>query len=1108
MSSARNLRRVVVGLSALLGLIAAGVWVSRTGRPAATPAAREQTVQPVNKELRMEKKGQLQPGREKAHKDMVFQEGEDGHQLDISLQTGQFLHVIVEQRGVDVEAVLYRPDGERRIGVDSPNGSEGPEILFDVAEQTGLYRLDVVPADTVAPQGKYDVWVEAAREADEQDRRHVEAWRTFRKGEKLRRNGRWRDALAAYGPALKEWQELGNPEWEAEAQFRIGWMHNELREMDQALPALRAALPFFRDTGRRHDEAVLHNRIGDCLYRKGELAQAITEHENALVIARSLGDRTLEAGALIGLGNAQIILGEAQKALSCFQEAVMAARAAGDSDGEKKALFGLGNAFVYQGKLPEARDALQQAFQVQQTEGNDRENGVILRRLADVDLREESYPGALQRLEKALSLARKAEDRESEAVTLNSLGTVQLFSGATEEAGQSYRRALEIFRALGNTHGEAFALLNLGRYYHRKKIHGDALRSYDQAIALSRKIGVRHGEVMASFGAAQVLHDQQDFRGANEKLRRVIGLVESLRLESESQDLRASFLATKQHYHELQIDVLMHLHEAEPTAGYEVQALEANEARRARSLLELLSERRIHGSLGKEEAKLLEREQGLLQQVEATERELLSARESGEEGRGATLAARQRSLLSDLDTVQTQIRQSGSAQLAVVRPRPIGLTEMRDELDDHTLLVVYALGEERSFVWCVSRKGPVVSKILPRRSLLEGTARELLDAWSGRQAGTRRRAGHWAESLGRDLLQPIAPALDDKRLVFVGDGLLQSLPFAALPDPAADSPPGESPAPIAVQHEVVQLPSVSVLAALRSRMREGKGMPQFWAAVIADPVFGGTDDDRLAGIPAARRPDVVPVPQGSNLDRAARTLGIDFSRLKFTGSEADAILDLFGDQALPLLGFDASRQKLQQLNLQDYRILHFATHGLVDPKHSEVAGLVLSLVDEQGNPQDGFLLAQEIGNLKIGAGLVVLSACSTGLGKEVRGEGPLSLTRSFFCAGAPRVVVSLWNVNDAGTAELMKRFYRLMVHERFPPAAALRCAQVSMLKSRWSDPYIWAPFIFQGDWEDVARRDGGIEKRASGTGIGDDSDGSLPGGGGGGKKPPRCPDLI
>jgi CHAT domain-containing protein len=152
--------------------------------------------------------------------------------------------------------------------------------------------------------------------------------------------------------------------------------------------------------------------------------------------------------------------------------------------------------------------------------------------------------------------------------------------------------------------------------------------------------------------------------------------------------------------------------------------------------------------------------------------------------------------------------------------------------------------------------------------------------------------------------------------------------------------------------------------------------------------------------------------------------------------------------------------------LSEYQIVHFATHSLLNNRHPELSGIVLSLVDERGRSQDGFLRLNEIYNLKLHADLVVLSSCQTALGKEVKGEGLIGLTRGFMYAGAPRVVASVWKVSDNATAELMTRFYRKMFEEGMRPSEALRMAQISLYEERqWRAPYYWAAFILQGEWK-------------------------------------------
>ena len=188
--------------------------------------------------------------------------------------------------------------------------------------------------------------------------------------------------------------------------------------------------------------------------------------------------------------------------------------------------------------------------------------------------------------------------------------------------------------------------------------------------------------------------------------------------------------------------------------------------------------------------------------------------------------------------------------------------------------------------------------------------------------------------------------------------------------------------------------------------------------------------------------------------------------MPFTRWEADQILAVAPAGAnLKALDFNANRSIATGGELSKYRYVHFATHGYLDTSRANLSAIVLSLFDEQGKPQDGFLRTHDIYNLKLPAELVVLSACETGLGKDVTGEGLEGLTRGFMYAGARRVIVSLWNVNDKATAALMQRLYAGMLRSGKTPAEALRAAQIEMLRTRqWQSPYFWAPFVMQGEW--------------------------------------------
>jgi len=264
------------------------------------------------------------------------------------------------------------------------------------------------------------------------------------------------------------------------------------------------------------------------------------------------------------------------------------------------------------------------------------------------------------------------------------------------------------------------------------------------------------------------------------------------------------------------------------------------------------------------------------------------------------------------------------------------------------------------------------------------------------------------------------------------------------------------------------LPSASFLALARqeagSRVLAAKTV-----VILADPVFGA-DDPRVNRNVTASQSRIRSEIRGAGVlgsitNRSAADGSVGLARLPFSRREADEIYGLTkGADALEVLDFRANRDFAMGPELVDYRIVHFATHTFLDDSAPAWSGLVLSLVDEHGRPRDGFLKLQDIYNLRLNADLVVLSACRTALGKNVRGEGIVGLSRGFMYAGAKRVVASLWEVDDAATAEFMTRFYRRLLKEVRPPAEALNLAQLEMAQQkRWTAPYYWAGFVLQGE---------------------------------------------
>jgi CHAT domain-containing protein len=415
----------------------------------------------------------------------------------------------------------------------------------------------------------------------------------------------------------------------------------------------------------------------------------------------------------------------------------------------------------------------------------------------------------------------------------------------------------------------------------------------------------------------------------------------------------------------------------------------------------------------------------------------------------------------ELDRLDGELRRQSPRYSELTRPGAASTAEIGALLDPGTLLLEYALGRDRSYLWAVEA-GSLHAFTLPGRAAIERAARAFHRAVSHPpDPGGGDRARRAGEALGRTVLGPVARELGRKRLAIVADGALHYISFDALPEPG---PAGG--APLLDRHETVELPSASVLAAERRDLAHRRPAPRL-CVVLADPVFEPDDPRVVRGHPAppgaARSAAAAAAsrPRSGDADAVPRLV-----RLRFSRREAEAIAALGRRGAVDAeLDFDASRELALSGRLRDYRYIHFATHGLLDAARPQLSGLALSSVDAAGRSRDGFLRLRDLYDLDLSADLVVLSGCRTALGREIAGEGLLGLTRGFFYAGAPRVVASLWWVDDRATSELMASFYRGLWIEGLGPAAALRQARRALAaRRRYRDPFYWGAFVLQGDW--------------------------------------------
>ncbi|MEA2692954.1 MAG: hypothetical protein QOJ16_2341, partial [Acidobacteriota bacterium] len=865
--------------------------------------------------------------------------------------------------------------------------------------------------------------------------------------------------LATLGQAVALDQARGDRMAEATALANLCLVQHSLGDLAVALPCYERALGIFRDAGDSGREALVENGIGGIYDGLGEPAKALDSYGRALAVFTSAGDRQGQAQALNNLAVVHGELGEAGPALARYAAALALFRELGDRLREASALHNLGITYLGLGALERSRSYLEQALDLRRATGDRRGEAITLLSLGAVRARSGEGQAALDLDARALALARVVGDRGTEATALALLGEERLAQGDSKAALAELSQALERVRAVGDRRREAAVLHQMGRAQAGAGEPERALASLGSALTLRRAVGDRAGEAATLTALARIEHRLGRSPEARRRAAAAVALVESLRSDVGSPELRAAFLATQREAFELEIDLLMELDRQEPGRGHAAAALVVGERARSRTLVELLQEAGADVRQGVD-PDLRRRQRELAQRLGAKARRRVELASSSRGREPADAERELQGLLAAAEEVEAEIRAKSPRYASLTQPRPLDAAEIEALLDPGTLLLEYALGEERSFLWAVE-PGSVTGYELPGRARIEAAARAAYGRLRTQQQGGPEADAAVAE-LGRLLLGPVADRLRDgeRRLVIVPDGALEYIPFAALPEPGPSPDGGIGgmgglPPPLLVRHEVVSLPSASVLAVQRRELA-ARGAAPLAVAVLADPVFS-REDARVAAAAGSPAPMA---PRGIEADFAG------LARLPATRREAESIAALVPPgEALLALDFEASRETALAPGLARYRAVHFATHGVIDAREPRLSGLVLSLVGADGQPREGFLGLPDIYNLELGADLVVLSGCETALGREVRGEGLVGLTRGFFYAGARRVVASLWRVEDRATAELMARFYRALLTAGRSPAAALRQAQLAIrAERRWREPYFWAPFVLQGDW--------------------------------------------
>ncbi len=864
--------------------------------------------------------------------------------------------------------------------------------------------------------------------------------------------------LSQYKVAIQElqearqiWEELDDQDELANTLYCLGVLQYDSNELGAALESFNRALGLRRKMNHAGGQALVLTGIATIYRERGEGDKALEMYRQALGLSRAVKDRNDEAMVLQNMASIYLRRGEVQEALELYTGALEIHRALGNRAPEGRVLSYLGTTSLYLGDGEQALAHYNQALQIHRELGNEVWEAYTLRDIGwAYDLRGEPQV-ALEHYTRANEIGLKLNDRRIQAHAIHGMGRAQRVLGAPREAVVLLERAVAFFQEAGSPLGEVNSMVDLGLAYQALPDPQRAAELFYRARDLSRQRKTLIAEANAQAAVARLERERGNLPAAAGAIEEAQRIIESIRPKVATQRQRVSFFASRRDYYDFDVDLQMRLHERDPAGGHLATALAVSERARARGLLDLLAEGRLDVRRGIS-AELKQREEETENRISLLQGDLLD--DLSREGKqAARIEAELDRAEEDRERIEWQIQREHPHYAAFRNPAPLPLERIQGMLDDRTALLEYSIGEESSCLFVVTRDRLEGFRIPPSSEIAElvETLRGTLE-----DPGRRYRTLYIeaAYRLYEILLAPAKEMLHDKpHLIVSPDGPLLLLSFEALLTSPDGGGSGYAGLPYLIREKsVTYVPSASVFAEL------GASAEGAVPAAVGASLFMGFAD------PAYDRASPAPGPAAAGpLARTLQDAGLPApQRLTHSRGEVLEIASLFPPgQVRHYFDGDASEENVKaNPDLRNARWLHFAVHGFVDEARPEYSGLVLSL--DGDSKENGLLQVYEIFNLDLSADLVVLSACETALGKNVRGEGLLGVSRALLYAGAASVVVSLWQVADASTPDLMVRFYRHLM-ESGDKAEALRLSKLEMIQDgRYDRPYHWAPFILIG----------------------------------------------
>lgn len=1015
-----------------------------------------------------------------------------GQQLTLDLTTTKpaALKVRVEQRGLDLSLKVVEPNGIEVFQVDTPTGLWGYEEGYWNATQAGTYKIVITVAATnhtvpgessllvsecsadelasnLVLQSTYNEakstrsverFLDVAKLAHEQGNQRVEGFALKKAADLVLRAGKLDEAEKLYQQAERTLAAVGEKAGLLAVLLTLAEQNESRGRFRAANQGFERVRQLYLELGDKLHWATRVMDVHRNEYFLGNGGVVIPLLEEALTVLKPFQFRQMEMLMLSTLACDYDAGGFFDAAETAHTEAASLLAESDPPETKFQVWCNQASHYILIGRWDDAFDLLRNnALPVAKNNKLSAQTTTATYLMAWVWYRRGNLDTANALLQSAVTLLPEINDPHLQAILYHNVATMLQKLGEHQEAIELLeQKAIPKLRELQSNRDLAAALNVAGRVEADRQNYKQATLYLAESRDLLQSVSSPDWLSNTLYWQARIGIFTNQLDQAEANLREAIRLTETVKQNTPGL-AQIEYFATTQMMYDALIEVLFRKHKASPAKGYDQEAFLWNERRLARGMVEKmathdLTQTEVEGlpaewkqlaglkseiaRLAAQRAALLVTDQPSPAELEKTERQLAPL-------------------------LRTRDRLAGTLTSPI---KPAGLTNpdftnLQKVVDATTALVEFHVGEFASYAWIVTTGG-LRSVTLPSKTELQPLLNELQASVPRSQANFKVVSTPDSglkpvlARLSAQLLRPLALPASINRLIVVRSDILNWVPLAALPLP-------EKPAlPLLAQCEISYAPSATFASRLLQR-EPGSIHQAASMLVMADPVFTLADSRlsqvaRLNGTKSER----VEIADSTHAFR-----GLRFSRLPASSAEATLIERLFKGKVIKKLGFDASRSILSEVKANQYQMIHIATHSVIREKDPALSGLLFSLLDAQGNAQDGFLTLTDIANLPLQADLVVISACQTADGKLIEGEGPLSFSRAFLLAGARTVIGTQWAVDDKATSELMKLFYEQLFTRHLPPAQALRQAQLQMLKNAtYQSPEHWAAFECYGDW--------------------------------------------